>query len=308
MGRHDYQKSVIDMVSEALVGIQAALTQSVKDADAIVTGADALKQQRDAALESAKATVTALEAALVEKKAKLDVDKHSMVAAVAALKEAETAQTQGDLDLTQAAGKKEKMETGVKDALDPLKENGGDKKCLKDLEKLAKVFDMDGSLVAAVHRSLSKVVASRSHFDGVAVHEMEAACSKIIADLDHVLKTGEPAKLEREAKVTGAKATQEAACAQHDASATTVSEADAALKQSKIDVKAAEKGVSNFLSEIHTAANDLDKKKTALSDFQNGPLADFAYLRDPPPPVVEEPVVEAVAEHTELPTVIEQAE
>jgi len=107
--------------------------------------------------------------------------------------------------------------------------------------------------------------------------------------------------------VTGAKATQDAACAQHDASATAVSEGEAALKQSKADVKTAEKGVSNFLSEIHAAANDLDRKKSALEDFQQGPLADFAYLKDPPIPV-EEPVVEAVAEPTELPTVIEQAE
>jgi len=66
--RHDYQKSVISMVSEALVGIDAALIQAVKDADAIVTGADALKHERDAALVTANSTVTALEAALVEKK------------------------------------------------------------------------------------------------------------------------------------------------------------------------------------------------------------------------------------------------
>lgn len=121
------------------------------------------------------------------------------------------------------------------------------------------------------------------------------------------MKNGEPGKIAREAAVTGAKATQDAASAQHDASATAVSEAEAALKQSKIDVKNAEKAVSSFLSEIHAAANDLDKRKSALEEFQQGALADFAYLKDPPIPV-EEPVVEAVAEPTELPTLIEQAQ
>lgn len=304
--RHEYQNSVIDMVKEALLGIQAALTQAVKDADAIVTGADALKLQRDAALETAKAAVVAMEAGLADKKAKLANDKEAMVAAVAALKEAETAQTQGDLELNEASGKKEKMEAAIATALNPLKEGGGDKKLLKDLEKTAKTFDIDASLREALQRSLGKTAAARSHFDGVAVHEFEVACQKIIADLSAVMKNGEPGKIERETKVQGAKATQEAACAQHEASATAVSEADAALKQSKIDVKNAEKGVSNFLSEMKDAANDLDKKKSALQDFQEGPLANFAYLKDPPVPV-EEPVVEAVAEPTELPTVVEQA-
>jgi len=318
--RHAYQNSVIDMVSEALVGIQASMTQAVKDADAIVTGADALKQQRASTLEAAKATVTALEASLAEKKAKLDTDKESMVASVAALKEAESAQTQGDLDLSEASGKKDKMETAVKDALNPLKEAGGDKKHLKDLEKIAKVFDMDGSLMEALQMSLKKAAASRSHFDGVAVHEFDGACSTIISDLDAVLTNGEPGRIEREGKVTGAKAIQEAACAQHDASATAMSDAQASLKQSKVDVKTAEQGVSNFFSEIQNAANDLDKKKAALEDFQQGAHADFAYLKDPPPPVVEEPAIEAVPEAvpeavaveavapTELPTVIEQTQ
>lgn len=214
---------------------------------------------------------------------------------------------QGDLELTDASGKKEKMEAAIADALNPLKEGGGDKKLLKDLEKVAKTFDIDASLTEALQRSLKKTAASRSHFDGVAVHEFEVACQTIIAGLAAVLKSGEPDKIVREAKVQGAKATQEAACAQHEASTTAVSEADAALKQSKIDVKTAEKGVSNFLSEMKEAGNDLDKKKSALQDFQEGPLANFAYLKDPPVPV-EEPVVEAVVEPTELPTLIEQAE
>lgn len=306
--RHQYQNNVIDMLSEALSGIEAALSQAVKDADAIVTGADALRQQRDNTLESSKASVSALEADLVDKKAKLETDKQAMVAAVAELKEAETAQTQGDLDLTQASGKKEKMETAVANVLNPLKEGGGDKKLLKDLEKLGRVFDMDGSLMEALQRSLKKTGDARSNFDGVAVQEFDGACQKIIADLDAVLKNGEPGKIEREAKVQGAKATQEAMCSQHEASAEAVSEADAALKQSKADVKDAEKGVSNFLSEMQAAGNDLDKKKSALGDFEKGAHADFAYLKDPPVPIIEESGAEAVAEPTELPTVTGQAE
>jgi len=307
--RHEYQNSVIDMVSEALLGIQSALSQGVKDADAIVTGADALKQERDATLERAKAAVVALETDLAAKKEKLASDKEIMVAAVASLKEAETAQTQGDLELNEASGKKTKMETALAEAVTPLKEGGGNKKLLKDIEKLAKVFNLDESLMSALTRSLQKNKESRSHFDGVAVTEFEAACQKIIADLNVVLNNGEPGKVERESKVQGAKASQEAACAQHEASATAVTEADAALKQSKVDVKAAEKGVSNFLSEMKDAGNDLDKKKAALQNFQEGPLANFAYLKDPPVPI-EEPVVEAVAEPapTELPTVAEQAQ
>jgi hypothetical protein len=304
--RHEYQKSVIDMVNEALLGIQAALSQAVKDADAVVTGADALKQQRDAALETAKAAVVAMEADLADKKGKLASDKEAMVAAVASLKEAETAQTQGDLELTEAGGKKEKMEAAMAEALNPLKEGGGNKKLLKDLEKLAKTFKIDESLMEALHRSLTKAAASRSHFDGVAVHEFEVACQKILADLADVLKNGEPGKIEREAKVQGAKAVQEAAVAKHEASTTAASDAVASLKQSNIDAKIASVGVSNFLSEMKEAGNDLDKKKTALQDFQEGALADFAFLKDPPVPV-EEPVVEAAAEPTELPTVVEQA-
>jgi len=192
--------------------------------------------------------------------------------------------------------------------LNPLKEGGGDKKMLKDLEKIGKVFDMDGSLMEALQRSLKKSAESRSHFDGVAVQEFEGACQKIIADLDVVLRNGEPGRIEREANVQGANATQETMCTQHEASATAVSEAEAALRQSKVDVKTAEKGVSNFFSEIQTAANDLDDKKSALADFQQGALADFAYLKDPPVAVVEEPSVDPVVEAAELPTVIEQAE
>jgi len=305
--RHEYQKSVIGMLEEALRGMEAALTQAVKDADAVVTGADALKQQRDAALETAKAAVVAMEADLTAKKEKQVSAKESMVAAVASLKEAETAQTKGDLELTEASGKKEKMETAMRDALNPLKEGGGNKKLLGHIEKLTKPFGIDASLMEAVQRALKTTAASRSHFDGVAVHEFEVACQKIIADLDAVLKNGEPGKNEREAKVQAAKATQEAAVALHDASSTAVSEADAAFKQSKIDVKTAEKAVSHFLSDMKDAGNDLDKKKSALQHFQEGALANFAYLKDPPLPV-EEPVVEAVAEPTELPTVVVQAE
>lgn len=305
--RHQYQKSVIDMVSEALLGIQASLSQAVKDADAIVTGADALKQQRADALETANAGVVAMEVDLADKKAKLVSDKEAMVAAVASLKEAETAQTQGDLELTEASGKKEKMQTAIADALNPLKEAGGDKKLLKEIEKVSKTFKMDESLLEALLRALKKNAASRSHFDGVAVHEFEVASQKIIADLDAMLKSGEPGKVERETKVQGAKATQDAAVAQHEASSTAVSEADMALRQSKVDAKAAEKGVANFLSEMKDAGNGLDKKRSALQRFQEGPLANFAYLKDPPVPV-EEPVVEAPVVEAEVPTVVVQAE
>jgi len=235
-----------------------------------------------------------------------------MVAAVAGLKEAETAQTQGDMDLADASGKKEQIETMVNDVLNPSKENGGDKKMLKQIEKIGKTFDMDGSLLEALHRALMvKTAEARSNFDGIAVREFESACQTIVAELNTVLKNGEPGKIEREAAVQSAKAMQEAACSQHEASSTAVSEAEAALKQSKVDVKTAEKGVHNFLSEIHTAANDLDAKKSELADFQQGALVDFAYLKDPPIPVEEpvaEIVAEIVAEPTELPTVIEQAE
>jgi len=212
------------------------------------------------------------------------------------------------LDLTQASGKKENMETAINHALNPLKEGGGDKKMLKDLEKIGKVFDMDGSLMEALQRSLKKSAEARSRFDGIAVQEFEVACQKIIADLDVVLKNGEPGKIEREANVQAAKATQVTMCTQHEASATAVSEAEVALRQSKVDLKIAEKGVSNFFSEIQASADDLDNKKLALANFQQGALADFTYLKAPPVAVVEEPSVDAVVEPTELPTVVDQAE
>lgn len=313
--RHQYQNSVIDMLSDSLHGIEISLSQAVKEADAIVTGADALKRQRNDALGCAKASVVTLEADLVNKKATLEADKQAMVAAVASLKQAETAQTQGDLDLTQATGKKENMESAVNNALNPLKEAGSDRKMLKDLERIGKVFDMDESLMEALQRSLKKSPQSRSHFDGVAVQEFEGACQKIVADLDAMLKNAEPGRVERDANVQVARATQETMCTQHEASATAVLEAEVALRQSKIDVKTAEKGVSNFFSEIQAAANDLDDKKSALAHFQKGPLGDFAYLKDPPVVVIEEPsldlgvsFVDPVAEPAALSTVTEKAE
>jgi len=290
--RHNHQNNVMEMVSEAFSGIDSALSKGVQDAEAMVGGADTLKQERDAALVAAQSNISTLETDLSEKKAKLEVDKQAMVEAVAALKEAETLQAQGDMDLVQAADKKEKMENMVKDALVPSKEGTGDKKLLKDIEKAGKAFDMDSSLMEALQRALRKTVDSRLAFDKMALQEFDNACQKIVSDLDSFLAEGKPGKVEREAGVQAANATQNVACELHEKSSTNVSDAEAALKQGKADVKAAEKGVSNFLSEIQVAANDLDKKRYALTDFQQGAFADFMHLKDPPAPIVEVEVTE----------------
>lgn len=300
--RHAMQNSVMGMVLEALSGVDSALSKGVQEAEAMVGGADNLKQQRDVALVAAQSNITVLEADLSEKKAKLEVDKASMMAAVAVLKEAETLQAQGDTDLLQASEKKDKMESMVKDALVPSKASGGgDKKLLKDIEKAGKAFDMDTSLMEALQRALKKTEPTRSGFDVLALQEFDNACQLIVSGLDSFLAEGKPGKLEREAAVQAANTTQDAACELHGKGSRHVSDAEAALKQGKADVKTAEKGVSNFLSEIHAAANDLDTKKSALADFQQGPYADFLLLKDPPPPPIEEVEVSEVEMAAEKP-------
>eukprot|EP00931_Biecheleriopsis_adriatica_P112929 TRINITY_DN877_c0_g1_i4.p1 TRINITY_DN877_c0_g1~~TRINITY_DN877_c0_g1_i4.p1 ORF type:complete len:393 (-),score=160.08 TRINITY_DN877_c0_g1_i4:297-1415(-) len=296
--RHEFQSSMLDMVSKTLVDAEAALVTEVESAQATVSGGDDEKKKREIAVTEAAA---ALELSVEVHKQKLAAKGEkadAFKATFAPLKEALAKQKEGDAEALQLEKCMAALEAAVADLLRPLKEAGGPKRQLHALEKRLTALELEDSLLAALELPLSKKPEQRGSFDAVILEQLDLQIAGKKAALEAKLAEAAPAREERAASVKAAQDAHDAAKAASDAAEAESSTAKKEEAAAKAAAAAAKDSMASLTTELMEAAQLLDAAREQLQEFRSGPLSTFKELLEHTAPVPEAPLpeVEAPAE------------
>lgn len=295
--RHDFQHRAVQMVEEALHGIEAHLKSDVEEARVPVEKASQDKSERAAALQAAEASLVKLSARVVDARAAVDSSAAAVKAAKTALAAASSAQEEGDAVLIQALDKKARLDDVYQQTFSRLRQEGLAKKAdISLLTKVGREFNFDTSLLASMGPALEKESALRGTFDVVILDKLGAEFDKATQGLTKFLEEGGPGKAERATAVASAEEALATAIAAHEGSKASLAEASAQEKDGKTTRKAAESAVARFMTDVKKTMDAFDGAQCRLADFESGPRAAFAVLKELAPPT--NPVEKTSAEES----------
>eukprot|EP00929_Paragymnodinium_shiwhaense_P081181 TRINITY_DN4241_c0_g1_i2.p1 TRINITY_DN4241_c0_g1~~TRINITY_DN4241_c0_g1_i2.p1 ORF type:complete len:377 (+),score=186.45 TRINITY_DN4241_c0_g1_i2:122-1252(+) len=296
--RHRYQESVVDMVGQAMGGLEEKLQKHVTDATKDLDSLDKDKLEEAVYEEARKRAVAKSTAA--EKEA--DVLKAALKFRLKtdALKVKTQEQKADDHDYNVIDAKKAKVEAAMK-AVQAAKEAAASKKEISSLESALKAVDIDTSLLGVLPNVISKDPKDRGEFDGVTLSNLDAELSKKLELVQAELQPLTPAKEKRAAEVAAAQADLDQAKEVRDAAKAAEKEAQAAVSAAEKSVEAACAAEKEFGHSVKLCKAKLIDAEKDLKKFREGPLATYNKLKDqttPPPP----------AEKEEAPAAVEAAE
>jgi chromosome segregation ATPase len=281
--RHPFNERLVAMVGEVLKAEQARLTQDVADKDKQFEELSPARTAREAAVQSTKDDATEKRTALDAAKAAVSNTHAPLKEAAGTLKAAEKAQKAGDAEADKFAIQKSALESLVNTCLAALvagTDDGNVAKNAKAVLEGGKKEGMDGSLLSTAEQVLEKPVAERGSFDAVCLERLQAAFATAIASVDDKLAAEAPGKAERAAAVEQAQSAKQALETQQAELQEKSLDAIAAMAAATAAQKAAEQSLENFMPELKTAGNALDKAKIELAAFTEGPLNAFGELQD----------------------------
>jgi hypothetical protein len=287
--RHDFQVKAVDMVENALGGVEAELRQASVDAKAKVANRDALKANRaqsviDTAndLATKKGHAALKEAVIVQAELQHDDAKKRLA-------EVQKAAKAPERDYKNARTKAEGLQALREQQIQPLKDAAGTKKAIEDLVKGMKKFDVDESLLSTLPSVAAKAPAERGDFDRLTFENVEKV---VLAKASEFAAGVQAAAPQMEHAVTQVDTAKNALIAAKDA----LKNAEEAFKAAQGEVSAAESSVKqakktnqSFEGEMKAAEADVGKTDARLLGFQMGPMKAFASLKataapQPPPP------------------------
>jgi len=292
--RHRYQEEVVDMVAQALSGVEVTLQAAVTEATAGLDALDRAQLQAQIIEEAhkraaAKGTDAQKEATVVETSLKYRLAEETLKLK---LKE----QKAGDADYNAVDAKKAMFQDAIA-KVEAAKAAVTIRKEMHALEAALKACSVDASLIAVLPNVLMKEPAARGEFDAVMMQNLDGALAESFAAVEAELKPLEPAKATRASEVAAAQAAYDAAKEARDAAKEEHKKSSAAVAAADNSLKAAEGAEKHFAETFKTAETKKKSAEQELGKFQEGPLATFSKLKDqktPPPP--PEPEAEAGTE------------
>eukprot|EP00928_Gymnodinium_smaydae_P063871 TRINITY_DN4734_c0_g1_i2.p1 TRINITY_DN4734_c0_g1~~TRINITY_DN4734_c0_g1_i2.p1 ORF type:complete len:420 (+),score=131.01 TRINITY_DN4734_c0_g1_i2:269-1528(+) len=293
--RHAYEVNSVEVVAEVVGAIEAAMVKAVEMASAEVDNFPQEKIAREAAVGDASAKLAELDTSLTNCNAALEAATAEQKSAEAAAKVVEASASGKASDLATAKVEKEKLEAGMRDCLEPLKQGvqaATRSKLLAALRALGSKHGLERSMMEAVRWAFANDPDARGPFDAVAIEQFEASCRKAAVELGAAVESAEAAAAEAERAKEAALLTMTDAANKRKDCAAACKDAKEARAQGRRDLDAKKKAVANLLLDLRQVADGLDAKKNELTGFREGPLAHFAELKDLRAPA-EEPEPEA---------------
>jgi len=312
--RHAIQTKVVEMIAEALAGVEMQFTKKIETYQEQVDGADASKATLDKEEQDAAEEFEKLKAATAAADEAAAADAKLVKEAEAALAESKAAQAAGDAQITATEAGKAKLDSLVSDLIAKSKESaiiGRDgKKLIKMMYSVGKEFSFDLSMLESAEGVVTKSPEERGTFDKIVEKQLEdtvaAKTTELVAELEKLM----PAKLERAHVVEGKEVECNAAKEKAAASKAALEAAKAAEADGAKALDEKKKKVKNFLPEMKKITTALETAKADLEAFKTGALATFNDLKElaPPPPepepvpVPEEPKADVPPATEEPPT------
>lgn len=292
--RHACQSSCVQMIGEALAGLEKARQGAIDEVQGKINGAEAEMSSRTAAKTAAETALNDLVAGGDAAKAALDADTNAAKSAVEGVKAAKVAQKEGDAAADKSAGCKEMLEK-LQGQVAELKdqEQGCDQKTISSIVAAGKQLGFDGTLLSMVPETLKRKKEVRGTFDTMAFDSLQAEIAKHLAKVIADLADPVAARAQRQAAVEAAESAQEAAAKRKDEAVTAVANATKAVKDGRTALSAAKDAVAVFEREMSGHAKELENANRKLSNLQDGAMAAYRELVDlappPPPPAHPEP-------------------
>jgi len=291
--RHGFQDEVIQMIGQALVGVESRIQEDVNEVEATMGKCEEEKAKREVACAVAEADLNDKRATVAARKSEFAEDALAFKDKKALLRNAEQGQESGDADLETTASDKEKLDAVVKDILELVRDVSANKAQVKQLQAASQEFGFDSALILALPLALTAAVP-RSAFANVVLQQLADAFAKQLTTFQEKLEAGAPAKAERADAVHSAQDAFEAAKRKQIESAASLKSCEETERASASELKALNTALSKFPAELAKATSRCTANAVRLSDFREGPLKAFNEMveRMPTPERVEEKFVE----------------
>jgi len=283
--RHTCQITIVDMVGEVLVGIEADLEAPVVSAELVTDGFTAEKASLEAMQSVAESALAEKKEAAAAAKLKVEEDKAAVGHAQEAVDEATAVQRQAEKDFSALRGTKQDFESAMTDSFAPLRDGtvealGSDSQPISLLLQLCRAIGLDESLIKAFPVAASKSRDSRSAFDGMVLKQVEDEFRQHIATLEKKLEVGIPDADEHEAAVIRVRLGLDAAKEQHVASGSALAVANTEAHKAEEALEDAKRAMQEFIVAQRTAESEREATRSRLDEFRQGPLAVFREMRD----------------------------
>lgn len=278
--RHVLQQRAVEMIEEALGGMEARLKSNVDEAKIPVDRAAQDKEERAAAQQAAEDSLTELATKVAEARSAVDASTKAIKSATAAVAAATAVQEEGDALWKQTHGKKVRLEEVYQQTFNRIMEIGlAQRSDIKLLTKTGKDFDFDASLIASMGAALEKGPSARGPFDTVILDKLKAEFSAAIDRQDKHLQEEEPGRFKRSEAVAHAQAEMAAATDAHERVKTLLAAAIAQEKGGRARLKAASSAVASYMADTKEKMDAYDEAQRCFQEFVHGPLAAFSALK-----------------------------
>jgi len=290
--RHSYQKSMVQMASESLSGVENTLVANVVAAKQKVDSFD--QHQMEMAIPQQARANAPLIGTAASKWADTISAKMTLQQAGGPLKAALKEQKAGDADYNAAAAKSEKL-NAAKAQLESMKAEVPSKQAVAKLQSHLREFDVEEALLGSLGGVLCRPASEQGDFEAMTLGQLNDKLAVKTQETAAGLAQLEPGKAQRAAAVAAAQGVHDAAKEKLDNANAALKAAESAVKDGEQALKTAEKSLHNFAGALKSAESHLKQEEGALAAFRSGPLEAFKFLEScntPPPPPEPEPVAE----------------
>lgn len=282
--RHKFQEGTLGLVKRELESQLETMRGSLATLHRTVSGADAEREQRFAAITAAVADVEAKTAAHTAAKAAASSALSETKAARQATATARAEQKEGDAELATAEENHRVFSTSTEEKI-AMENSEGPAEELKPraeqlYKNLTKVIKDVGLLNAAL-KTLSKGAADRAVFDKMVLTQLTEEMAKGLEAAHKCMVEGAPGKEARQAKVQGCETTLSALLDGQLAAEMAESDANMAKQVAHDVLKAAQTSLGSLSTEVDSAALEIQSAELQLAEFQSSALQVFADLVDP---------------------------
>jgi len=282
--RHKFQEGTLGLVKQELECQLETMRGSLATLQATVSGADAERERRSAAITVAVADVDVKTAEHTAAKAAASSALSETKTAKQALAAARAEQKEGDAELATAEENHRVLSTSTEEkiALENMEGPANDLKPRAEqlYRNLTKVIKDVGLLNAAL-KTLSKSAADRAVFDKMVLTQLTEEMAKGLEAAHKSMEEGAPGKDARQAKVQGCETTLTASLDAQLAAEVAESDANVAKQVAHDVLKAAQTSLGKLSTEVDSAALEIHSAELRLAEFQSSALQAFADLVDP---------------------------
>eukprot|EP00429_Kryptoperidinium_foliaceum_P069374 CAMPEP_0176067628 /NCGR_PEP_ID=MMETSP0120_2-20121206/33757_1 /TAXON_ID=160619 /ORGANISM="Kryptoperidinium foliaceum, Strain CCMP 1326" /LENGTH=365 /DNA_ID=CAMNT_0017401247 /DNA_START=43 /DNA_END=1140 /DNA_ORIENTATION=- len=297
--RHEYQARVVEMLEEALQGIEAQKQKAVEVARARVDAVASEKGVRQEALDATRARMAEVEVTIAQMHSAMTAAKAGLAAKIEDMKAQRKAQDAAEAPSRATA----KDLDSVKGALEAVQAwQAGSSAPLKAAVDAGRRFRIDSSLLDSLAHVAKKEPSARGGFDAIVIQSIEEAFAKVASDLESTMASGEALRAARVAAAAAAQAAVGEAEAAVNLAREALRAAEQAARVCAAEAKAAERHAGRWLSDAKVVMDAYDELVRDLCSFRTEAMASFMALKAlaPEPDFTEKAPLEGVAVEGEV--------